>query len=123
MEHQRHIRKGEIRKHGGLLLEGQKEQPRAEEPPAEDFNGDFNDDFGNEYWRATNLLSEKTEQLTRRGIQNAVQRWMSTKKVNKESRTLLEHRAFFDGAGRIRTPCATRTKSSASRYSPSTASA
>ena len=54
------------------------------------------------YWKETTLLSEKTEQLTRRGIQNAVQRWMSTKKVNKESRTLLEHRAFFDGAGRIK---------------------
>lgn len=53
------------------------------------------------YWKETTLLSEKTEQLTRRGIQNAVQRWMSTKKVNKESRTLLEHRAFFDGAGRL----------------------
>ena len=53
------------------------------------------------YWKETTLLSEKTEQLTRRGIQNAVQRWVSTKKVNKESRTLLEHRAFFDGAGRF----------------------
>ena len=95
------IRKGEIRKHGGYYWKAKKNS-KGQEPPAEDFNGDFNDDFGNEYWRATNLLSEKTEQLTRRGIQNAVQRWMSTKKVNKESRTLLEHRAFFDGAGRIK---------------------
>ena len=95
------IRKGEIRKHGGYYWKAKKNS-QGQVPPSQDFNGDFNDDFGNEYWRATNLLSEKTEQLTRRGIQNAVQRWMSTKKVNKESRTLLEHRAFFDGAGRIK---------------------
>ena len=94
------IRKGEIRKHGGYYWKAKKNS-QGQEPPYNDFNGDFNDDFGNEYWRVTNLLTEKTEQLTRRGIQNAVQRWMATKRVNKESRTLLEHRAFFDGAGRL----------------------
>ena len=94
------IRKGEIRKHKGYCWKAKKNS-QGQEPPYNDFNGDFNDDFGNEYWRVTNLLTEKTEQLTRRGIQNAVQRWMSTKRVNKESRTLLEHRAFFDGAGRL----------------------
>lgn len=94
------IRKGEIRKHKGYYWKAKKNS-QNQEPPYNDFNGDFNDDFGNEYWRVTNLLTEKTEQLTRRGIQNAVQRWMSTKRVNKESRTLLEHRAFFDGAGQL----------------------
>ena len=94
------IRKGEIRKHKNHYWKAKKNS-QGQEPPYNDFNGDFNDDFGNEYWRVTNLLTEKTEQLTRRGIQNAVQRWMATKRVNKESRTLLEHRAFFDGAGRL----------------------
>ena len=94
------IRKGEIRKHKDYYWKAKKNS-QNQEPPYNDFNGDFNDDFGNEYWRVTNLLTEKTEQLTRRGIQNAVQRWMSTKRVNKESRTLLEHRAFFDGAGQL----------------------
>ena len=93
------IRKGEIRKHKNHYWKAKKNS-QGQEPPYNDFNGDFNDDFGNEYWRVTNLLTEKTE-LTRRGIQNAVQRWMATKRVNKESRTLLEHRAFFDGAGRL----------------------
>ena len=65
------IRKGEIRKHKNYYWKAKKNS-QNQEPPYDDFNGDFNDDFGNEYWRATNLLSEKTEQLTRRGIQNAV---------------------------------------------------
>lgn len=103
------IRKGELRKHGGYYWKAKKES-QGQEPPAADFDGDYNDDFGDEYWQATTLLSEKTEQLTRRGIQNAVQRWMSTKKVNKESRTLLEHRPFFDGAGRLNNNTPNRDK-------------
>ena len=103
------IRKGEIRKHGGYYWKAKK-QSQGQEPPANDFNGDFNEDFGNEYWLATNLLTEKVEQLTRRGIQNAVQRWMQTKKVNKESRTLLERRVMFDGAGRLQNTTPNRDK-------------
>ena len=103
------IRKGEIRKHGGYYWKAKKNS-QGQEPPANDFNGDFNEDFGNEYWLATNLLTEKVEQLTRRGIQNAVQRWMQTKKVNKESRTLLERRVMFDGAGRLQNTTPNRDK-------------
>lgn len=94
------VYKGELKKHGGYYWKAKKNS-LGQEPPADDFNGDFNDDFGNEYWQATNLLSEKAEQFTRRGIQNAVQKWMTTKAVNKESRTLLEKVAAFDGAGRL----------------------
>ena len=94
------IHKGELRKHGTYYWKAKKDSV-GQEPPAAGYNGDITEAYGDEYWAATNLLSEKTEQLTRRGIQNAVQRWMSTKKVNKENRTLLEHRAFFDGAGRL----------------------
>jgi len=103
------VRKGELRKHGGYYWKAKKESV-GQEPPSADFNGDFNEDYGNQWWRATTLLSEKAEQLTRRGVQNAVQRWMTTKQVNKESRTLLEHRAAFDGAGRFQNVVANQDK-------------
>lgn len=94
------VHTGDIRKHGGYYWKA-KQNSTGQEPPATDFDGDFNQDYGNAYWLATTLLTEKTEQLTRRGVQSAVQHWMTTKNVNKESRTLLEHRAAFDGAGRL----------------------
>lgn len=94
------ILKGEIRKHKNHYWKA-KINNENQEPPADDFNGDFNEDFGNEYWQVTTLLSEECERLTRRGIQNAVQKWMTTKRVNRESRTLLERHAAFDGAGRL----------------------
>lgn len=103
------IRKGEIRKHGGYYWKAKKNS-HGQEPPSDDFNGDFNEDYGNEYWQATTLLSEKVEQLTRRGIQNAVQKWMQTKQVNKESRTLLERRVMFDGVGRFANTTPNRDK-------------
>ena len=103
------VRKGEVKKHGGFYWKAKKAS-KGQEPPANDFNGDFNEDFGNEYWQATTLLSEKAEQLTRRGIQNAVQKWMTTKNVTKESRTLLEHRTAFDGAGRLQNVVANQNK-------------
>lgn len=103
------IRKGELRRHGGYYWRAKKES-KGQEPPAADFSGDYNEDFGNEYWLATTLLSEKCEQLTRRGVQNAVQKWMTSKQLNKESRTLLEHRAIFDGAGRLQNVSPNRDK-------------
>lgn len=66
------VRKGELRKHGGYYWKAKKESV-GQEPPSADFNGDFNEDYGNQWWRATTLLSEKAEQLTRRGVQNAVE--------------------------------------------------
>ena len=95
------VKKGRVYKHQTYYWKAKKNS-KGQEPPYQDFDGDFNEDFGNEYWQATNLLTEKVEEFTRDGIQNAVQKWYETKKVNKESRTLLEHRAFFDGAGRIK---------------------
>lgn len=103
------IRKGELRKHGGYYWKAKKASI-GQEPPSADFNGDFNEDFGNDYWLATNLVSEKAEQLTRRGVQNAVQKWMTIKNVRKESRTLLEHRAMFDGTGRLQNVTPNRDK-------------
>lgn len=95
------VKKGRLYKYQTYYWKAKKNS-KGQEPPYQDFDGDFNEDFGNEYWQATNLLTEKVEEFTRDGIQNAVQKWYETKKVNKESRTLLEHRAFFDGAGRIK---------------------
>ena len=94
------VKAGDIRKYEGYYWKAKVENT-GQTPPAENFHGDYSEDYGDDYWSVTNLLSEKVEQLTRRGIQNAVQKWMTTKNVTKESRTLLERRAAFDGAGRL----------------------
>lgn len=54
------------------------------------------------YWAAYNLLSGFLERLTRNGIATAVQTFLQRKQLDKEARSLLERRTFFDGAGRIR---------------------
>lgn len=94
------VYEGELRKHGGYYWKS-KQSSVGQEPPVVGYDGDMGEDYGSDYWMVTTLLSEKVEQLTRRGVQNAVQRWMTVKKLNRESRTLLERRVAFDGAGRL----------------------
>lgn len=47
-------------------------------------------------------LDEYLERLTRNGITKAVQTFLQMKHLTNESRSLLERRTFFDGAGRVR---------------------
>lgn len=47
-------------------------------------------------------LDEYLERLTRSGITKAVQTFVQMKQLTRESRSLLERRTFFDGAGRVR---------------------
>lgn len=47
-------------------------------------------------------LDEYLERLTRNGITKAVQTFVQMKQLTRESRSLLERRTFFDGAGRVR---------------------
>ena len=73
----------------------------GQEPPS-DFNGDFsNEDFGNEYWQVVNPLSDFVENLMRRNIAQTVQTFLTMKSLLRESKTLLERRSLFDGAGRL----------------------
>lgn len=48
------------------------------------------------------LFSTFVENLTRKGIATAVQKFIQEKQLNEETKTLLERRTFFDGAARIK---------------------
>lgn len=53
-------------------------------------------------WKPYNMLSDYLETLTRNGIAKSVQEFLRIKQLEKETRSLLERRTFFDGAGRIK---------------------
>lgn len=73
------------------------------EPQLSDFNKDFNNDFGGpSNWVVYNMFSDFVEQLTRNGINKAVAQFVQDKQLNKETKTLLERRTFFDGAARLK---------------------
>jgi hypothetical protein len=55
-----------------------------------------------EDWKPYNILSAYLDKITRAGINSAVQNFIQQKQLNHETRNLLERRAFFDGAGRLR---------------------
>ena len=59
------------------------------------------EEYPNE-WEKYNILSSFLKKLTDDGIATAMQKFMEMKQINKETKDLLEQRAFFDGAGRIR---------------------
>lgn len=66
-------------------------------------------DYPNE-WEKYNILSSYLAKLTRDGIAQAIQKFMEMKQINKETKDLLEQRAFFDGAGRLRATLANTHK-------------
>lgn len=53
-------------------------------------------------WEQYNILSSYLEKITRAGITTAVQTFIQQKQLNQETKNLLERRAFFDGAGRLK---------------------
>lgn len=53
-------------------------------------------------WEVYNILSSYLEKITRAGITTAVQTFIQQKQLNQETKNLLERRAFFDGAGRLK---------------------
>lgn len=53
-------------------------------------------------WEVYNILSSYLEKVTRAGITTAVQTFIQQKQLNQETKNLLERRAFFDGAGRLK---------------------
>lgn len=63
-----------------------------------------------ETWEAYNLLSDYLERETRKGIAAAVQTFIQTKQLDSETKTLLERRTFFDGAGRLAATINNRSK-------------
>lgn len=74
------------------------------EPALSDFNADFNHDFGNPaagYWVVYPYLSDYVKRATIDGIHAVVQRFLQDKQLTEETKSLLERRAFFDGAARL----------------------
>ena len=63
--------------------------PQAKTPP------------DNEYWKVYSPTGDYLAKLTETGIAQVIQRFLAEKKIRNESKALLEHRTFFDGAGRL----------------------
>lgn len=72
----------------------------GEEPPINDWTGDYSTIFVGS-WQAYNFFTDYLQRATEGGIAQMVQKWIDTKKLNAETKSLLERRTFFDGAGRI----------------------
>lgn len=72
-----------------------------------DFNNDFNSDFNNQFeasntsWKKVNPISDFVTELTKDGINTAIQEFIKDKQLTKETKDLLERRTFFDGAARL----------------------
>lgn len=71
------------------------------EPIGSDFNNDYSNDFGNPVWQEYNILNDFLQKLTNDGIKSAVQKFIEDKQLDNETKSLLEHRTFFDGSGRL----------------------
>lgn len=97
-------RVGKKVRHNGRVWIANKDNQGAE-PALSDFNADFNNDFGNDTagdWVVYNMFSDYVEQLTRNGINKAINQFVQEKQLRNETKTLLERRTFFDGAARIK---------------------
>ena len=56
---------------------------------------------GSEYWQVYDFASVWLTRLTRSAIAKVVQQFLTQKSLLRESKTLLERRSLFDGAGRL----------------------
>ena len=52
-------------------------------------------------WAIYNFLSDYLERLTRSGVAKAIQTFLQTKQLNRETRDLFDRKTFFDGAARL----------------------
>lgn len=93
--------KGEKVFHNRVLYRARRKNIGVEPTPG-DFNGDYNRDYGNPDWEVYNPLSDYLSELTDAGIAQVVQQFITDKQLTKETRSLLERRTFFDGAGRLK---------------------
>ena len=66
-----------------------------------DANEDNEPEAGSEYWKEYDFTSVWIERLTRSAIAKTVQTFLQWKSLTRESKTLLERRSLFDGAGRL----------------------
>ena len=88
-------------KHKGIVWEALRESVGME-PPSSDFNGDYSaTEFGGEYWRPYNELSDFVKRITTNSIASVVQNFITGKSLARQSKSLLQRMALFDGAGRF----------------------
>lgn len=101
--------KGAVVAHNEQLFEAQLNNI-AQEPRTADFNDDFNDDYSHTngspigsagYWKLYDAQSVWVHRLQDDAIVGMVQRFLTEKSLYKESKSILERRTFFDGAGRL----------------------
>lgn len=52
-------------------------------------------------WKIYNLMSDYLERQTKNGIATVLQKFVADKKLNQETRSLLERKTFFEGSGRL----------------------
>ena len=98
--------RGQKVQHNGIVFIANRGN-RGEEPLASgygsgsDYNDDFNDDFGGSDWSTYNYINDYLIQQMQTGISQVVQTFLQIKGLLRETKNLLEHRTFMDGAGRI----------------------
>lgn len=63
-----------------------------------------------ESWSDYNYLSDYLERLTLNGISTSIQKFIQIKQLNQETQSLLDHRTFFDGSGRLQATIQNRGK-------------
>lgn len=76
-------------------------------PSSTDFNDDYNEDYGNAYWSVYDQLSEYLDKAIDSGITAMVANFTAKKTLNKESKSLLDHKCLFDVTGRAANRIAT----------------
>lgn len=86
----------------------------GEEPGGNDYSNDYNDDFTatseTAYWKEYNMLSDFLLRAVKNGINTVVQKFIETKELKHETKTLMERRTFFDGAARLQATIDNRSK-------------
>ena len=92
--------KGQKVKHKNIVWLAKADNVGAE-PPYSDFNNDYSQDFGGELWQPYNFFSDYLKLITRVGISSSLLKFQQDKELRQETRTLLERKTLFDGAGRI----------------------
>lgn len=100
--------KGDVVRYGDLLFKA-KHNNIAKEPRTADFNEDFNNDFSRTeggigqagYWERYDPQSVWLSNLQAQVTAQMVQTFLQMKSLLRETKTVMERRTFFDGAGRI----------------------
>lgn len=82
---------------------------RGNAPGNPDYSLDFSADFkSGSLWRKYSYLSDFLRHLVSRGISNMVQNFVRIKKLDQETRTLMDRKTLFDGTGRLENTAANR---------------